>query len=223
MKMDVLSIEFDKVYLVQKKRISLGWTDEELSFLMGYRKDKVSDIENPLKSQRYNPTETNQLRRIFFNCKLSEIMSPKIAARYFRLEIFPKKEPATTEDIDGGKDGRKKKEKSSFEIYILDKNLPPRHYLSFTQGKDNFKTDFREFVNPETIYAHIDELFNGDFFDTAKTAFEVFESCVKKYGRKVRPYHLMDAIGKYKGRKKAPRLVNGENNEMRRETYIKEH
>ena len=219
--MDVLSIEFDKVYLVQKKRISLGWTAAELSFLLGYRKDKVCDIENPLGSLRYDSTETNQLRRIFFNCKLSEIMSPKIAVRYFRLEIFTQKKPTTPEDTEDSKGGRKKREICSFEIHILDKNLPPRHFLSFTQGKDDFKIDFREFVSPQIISTHIDELFNGSFFNVEKTAFEIFESCVKKHGRKVRPCHIMDVIGKYTGRRKAPRLVKGKN-EMRRQTYIKD-
>lgn len=223
MKVDVLSIEFDKVYLVRKKRISLGWTSQELSFLLGHNRSYVRDIENPIKSPRYNSTTTNYLRRIFFNCKLSEIMSPKIASRYYKLEIFSKEAEPAPDDVEAKKDAREESKKFSFKIYMLNKDSEPTHFCSFTQDKDDFETDFSEFVNAQLIIVHVEKLFNGNFFNSERTALEIFESCVKKHGRKVRPCDVENAIKVYTGKKKAPRLMKSEKtNEMHRFTYKKE-
>jgi hypothetical protein len=224
-RMDKSSIEFDKVYLVMALRIKLGWSDRDLSFLLGYRALYVEDVEDPNGTLRYSPTDTNYLRRIFFNCKLSAIMSPKIPERYYKVEISTEDvTPVSDENFkhsgqkDNDKDERRKTKILSFEIHFINIKRDP---ICFTQGKEDYDLDLATYKSKQEIQQEIDKLFDGAFFDKARTALDVFEHCNKKFGRKVRPCDLADAIGYYTGKRKAPRLVKGRN-EMKRQTYWKE-
>lgn len=207
-------------------RIKYGWSERDLSFLLGFRALYVEDVENPNGTLRYFPADTNYLRRIFFNCKLSAIMSPKIPERYYKIEVFTKSvatvsdeyyEPEGKRKID--QDRRLKTESLSFEIHFIS---PIRNSIFFTQGKENFEIDFTTYKTAKEIQKEIDKLFEGEFFDNPRTALEVFEHCNKKFGRKVRPCDLADAIGYYTGKRKVPRLAK-DKNEMKRQTYLKEY
>lgn len=224
----VSSIEFEKIYMIRSKRISKGYSDRELSFLLGYRLLYVRDIENPTEKLRYSPTDTNLLQCIF-ECLLSELMPPKIAERYYTIQVITEILEPNQSTADNPnphfplakKTAKKTSEIISHDIYMVnfDSQLIP--WLFFTPGKEAYPIDFDSFQKVRDIVDEVEKLFNNGYFNEPKTAWEIFEHCVKTFDKSVRPCDVADAIGYYTGKRKAPRLVKGRN-DMGRETYQKQ-
>jgi hypothetical protein len=198
--MPVYSIEFDKIYRVMDKRKSLGYSDRDLSFLLGYRPLYVRDVEDPLHTLRYTAKDTNYLLKIF-DCELPEIMAGIIPEAFYQIDV----EKIT-------KDGN-----IAYRIY---KEVFPGDQILLREFSNENKSD----VDSEG-YAKIEDfvqsLFDNGFFDEAKTALEVFMACRERLGSLVAPFDVANAVGNYTGRRKAPRLVQ-EKNESGRTVYKKE-
>ncbi|SEB05051.1 hypothetical protein [Pedobacter hartonius] len=196
----VSSIEFDKVYRVRDKRILLGISDRDLSFLLGYRATYVRDVEDPDDTLRYTPKDTNYLLSIF-DCKLSEIMTDKIPEPFYRIDV----EKFTNENGIGYKIYREIESKERILLQYLSPLIKKKQ-----KGLPN---------NEISIY--ISNLFIDGFFDEPKTALDVFAQCIKKFGAEVASYLVIDAIGKHTGKRKAPRLLQRKN-QAARTVYFKE-
>jgi len=200
----VASIEFDKVYLVMDKRIDLGYTDRELSFLLGYRSLYVRDVEDPLHTLRYTPKDTNYLLHIF-DCKLPEIMSPKITELFYHIKVS-----VTIKD-----DGRK--------VYEISRELKNKEYVQYRTLKirENNTLSMPDTTRADQIQHYIDHLFETGYFETPRTALEIFKKSVKDFESPVKPQYLHDALSFYTGKRKAPRLIQRKN-ESSRTVYLKE-
>jgi len=200
----VASIEFDKVYLVMDKRIALGYTDRELSFLLGYRSLYVRDVEDPLHTLRYTPKDTNYLLHIF-DCKLPEIMSPKITELFYQIKV------AVTIKDDGSK------------VYEISRELKNKEYVQYRTLKTGVNNilSVSETAGADQIRYYIDLLFETSYFETPRTALEIFKKSVKEFESRVQPQYLHNALSFYTGKRKAPRLIKRKN-ESSRTVYLKE-
>lgn len=201
----VASIEFNKIYLVMDKRIAIGYNDRELSFLLGYRSLYVRDVEDPLHTLRYTPKDTNYLLHIF-DCKLPEIMSPKITELFYQIKV------AVTIKDDGSK---------VYEISSELKNNDFGHYRTLKAGILTTPS-VKDTINADQIRYYIDHLFETNYFETPRTALEIFKKSTKDFQSPVQPQYLHDALSFYTGKRKAPRLIKRKN-ESSRTVYIKEY
>lgn len=189
----VASIEFEKVYMVMDRRVALGWSDRELSFLLGYRALYVRDVENPLHTLRYTPKDTNYLLSIF-DCKLPDVMQPKVSELFYQVKVV------VDEYADGG---------ICYEIFRELGNKKFVLYRTLVVGKDLLpvQTDFDELQ----IHSFVDHLFGSGYFSQQRTALEVFKKCIGKFGKVVPPGLVLAAISVYTGKRKSPKLTQAKN------------
>lgn len=189
----VSAIEFEKVYMVMERRIALGYSDRELSFLLGYRALYVRDVENPLHTLRYTPKDTNYLLDIF-GCKLADIMPPKVSALFYQIKV------SVVSDPDGS---------LTYEIFkeVSKKKFSPYRIVNSIDTGMSVKSD----VQAGLVLRYVDGLFSSDYFQEPKTALEIFKKCVQKFGKKLSPKFVLDALSFYTGKRKSPKLFQEKN------------
>lgn len=176
------------------KRQSMGYSARDLSFLLGYRALYVQDIENPLETLRYTSKDTNYLLSIF-DCELQELMAEKIPEDFFHL---------TVEIINVG-------ETINFQVFKENQLTIP--YLTVSiPDRQSIAVDR---TNAGKIEKFIQVLFDGNFFSSPRTALEIFDQCKQNFEGSVDPHLLSVVIGKYTGKRKAPRLIQHKNNSSR--------
>lgn len=199
----VAAIEFEKVYMVMDKCISLGYNARILSFLLGYRATYVRDVEDPMQKLRYTPKDTNYLQSIF-ECRLPEIMPGKIAELHYQIKID------TSIDADG------------HTVYEISRELKNQQYILYRKIKlaDRPIAVSNKVVEVDKILEYVRHLFSSGYFDAPKTALEVFNKCRKKFSLSVHPDHVAKGIAFYTGKRKSPRLIQ-EKNESSRTVYTK--
>lgn len=200
----VSSIEFDKTYRVRQKRLAMGYTARELSFLLGYHPLYVRNIEDPTSTKKYNAAETNYLRLIF-DCPLSDLMLGKIEELFYQLQV--------EQGINPEFNNRR------YTISLLGGDTK-EHFLSFEEEHAGFELPFNNVVGKEQVQEFVNELFASGYFDEQRTGLEVFNYCVGRFGSLLKPAFVADALGFYTGKRKAPRLVKGKN-ERAREVFVK--
>ncbi|QCR22351.1 helix-turn-helix transcriptional regulator [Pontibacter sp. SGAir0037] len=200
----VSSIEFDKTYRVRQKRLAMGYTARELSFLLGYHPLYVRNLEDPTSTKKYNAAETNYLRLIF-GCPLSELMLGRIEEPFYQVQV---------EHSFNSASGNK-----SYTISLLRGNVK-EHFLDFEEEPAGFKLSLESTATKQQVQEYVYELFASGYFDEPRTGLEVFNYCVAKLGFPLKPAFVADALGFYTGKRKAPRLVKGRN-ESSREVFVK--
>jgi len=200
----ISAIEFEKVYMVMDKRIALGYSGRDLSFLLGYRPLYVRDVEDPRHMLRYTPKDTNYLQLIF-DCKLEEIMLPKTVESVYRIRV-------DTLIREGDN-----------PIYKISRKLNNNTVVSYRTINLNEDTNgslLKATVKSELVLDYIRDLFEGNYFNEPKTALEVFNKCKKKLGESVQPCDLACAIAFYTAKRKSPKL-NQVKNKSSRTVYSK--
>lgn len=191
----VAAIEFDKVYMVSDKRMVLGYSDRELSFLLGYRALYVRDVEDPLHTLRYTPKDTNYLLSIF-DCRLSELMPGKVVEPFYQVKVV----------VSVDKEGRE-----VYEIFT-ESNKQFVFYRAVELSKENL---ILKGGDCETVKDYIALLFNKGYFDEPKTALEIFKKCMRRLGKPLQPQFVMEGLSFYTSKRKAPRLIQIKNSSAR--------
>lgn len=197
----VASIEFAKVYMVRDRRIFLGYSDRELSFLLGYRPLYVRDVEDPLHTLRYTPKDTNYLMSIF-DCSLAELMPAKVADLFYQVKV------GCFLDDKGNKIYEISREK--------DKQFVPYRVVVEDQPGILPQKDAAEQVR-----GYITQLFMNGYFDDPRTSLEIFKKCTRKFGKTLRPQFVMDGLSFYTSKRKSPKLVLLKNMSART-VYVKQ-
>jgi hypothetical protein len=198
----VTSIDFEKSYKVMDVRIEKGFSDRDLSFLLGYHPLYVRDVENPLHSKRYKPRDTNYLLHIF-GCTLPEIMDGKLPDLKYKLSVI-----AT-----GNKTGTNR-----YEIYKEERNGKNKLYRSFTELSLLQGVGLRSVATPMMVHDFVVELLGQGYFSSPKTGLELFFACRDHFKGHIKPAfidHAIKIINKGNGMK-----VKVGKNEMRRWCYL---
>jgi len=195
----VSSIEFDKVYRVMDKRKLSGYTERELSFLLGYRPLYVRDVENPIHTLRYTTKDTNYLLQIF-ECELSEIMPGKITEPFYQVKVEVKES------------GRE----VTYTVYqMITKTINLYREFTVTDQGPTSDSDFQMISKVEDF---IEVLIDQTYFITPKTTLQLFKVCLEKFGNSIKPRYLSEALKKYTPLK-APNRLSAEKNESGRTVY----
>ncbi|CAM3951397.1 hypothetical protein SAMN06265348_104121 [Pedobacter westerhofensis] len=187
----VSSIDLDKVYKVRNKRLSLGYSARELSFLLGYRAHYVRDVEDPTQTLRYSVKDTNYLLLIF-KCDLREIMEAKIPEDYYFISV------------------KKLKDAAGITSYLINKQTSGIKHVTYQNFSDEVEKISKSKIDSE-IYRYVESLFENGYFDTPRTGLEVFSSCETVIVGKLLPHLVINAIGRFTGKRKSPRLITSRN------------
>ena len=182
------TIDYLKVKLVREKRLSLGFTAKEVSFLLGKRTTFVSEAEDPFSTLKYGIDDT---------VYLSRILRYPISEFYKGVEELPDFIKMTRK-VD--------KETGSIRYSIVEPiELTDKMELVVPEiDKDSGSVDFK--ASLEDLIAELEVLFENGFFDAPKTALEAYEKCTEKFGYPIKPEYLSMALQKYTIKKRFPRL-----------------
>lgn len=173
------SIDFEKCYKVMDLRIKHGYSDRDLSFLLGYEALYVRKAENPIHKIRYKAKDTNYLRHIF-TCELSAIMDGKLAEFTYDLCVLETANENKTK---------------SFDIYIAHRGKY-KLFRSFTELAFNERLRPRSIANPGEVVDYVQKLLNNGFFASPKTGLELFRECEANFGGHIKPTYIEEAIKK---------------------------
>ncbi|WP_236979874.1 hypothetical protein [Membranihabitans maritimus] len=198
-------MDFDKIYRIRDYRIRWGYSAYECSFLLGKQDFFFRDAENPLKTKRFNPNDTNYLQLIFQE-PLSTFMAPKLEVDMYHLRI------STYPD---------EKRKPVYDIDIKNQEGQYQHFKTFADEEKHV-----ELPTPLTVYSfdkvrtYIDHLLDNSYFNTPRTALDIFHTCHDHFGPDFHPRNMVRVLNFYMNRKSGvPKLNKEERDEFGRREY----
>ena len=187
-------IEVEKMLNVLLLRKSKGFSQFELSFLMGQRDFYVRDVENPNHTLVYAVPFTNIFRQIF-DCDVQAIV-PDINSRpSYSIRILE----ATDE--------------SNKIFYRAVKQIEGKDWElidEFGTEEKDVLLEFEEsgiFSTEEMVKNWVLDKIEAGYFDSAKNALQIFKDCSAELEGKVRPLFLADALKACNGTKGLPKLA----------------
>lgn len=197
------AIEYDKVYKVRDLRLKFGYSQYELSWLLGYRDYYVRDVENPTLKLRYSAVDTNYLRLIF-NCPLSDIIAPLIDPPMWYINI------------------KAKEDESGRKTYLIYRLLDGKQHLYQTIHDEDKLISYptANTTTQEDVNSFIVELMNSGYFDTPRTHLEIFRKSTGNFGTELKPLMIINAIGTITRQHSYPKLVYGEATETGRKRLV---
>lgn len=168
-------MQVDVVHNVQVRRIELGFSHEDLSFLLGKPKLYVCKIEAFLNNNEYYATDFAKLFEIF-DCTAKELFKSE-SEPYQRCEIGIYQ----YKDDNGAK---------IHETYLFQKNKPLLLYRTL-ESIPHFKD--LKFIK-EDLTIEIRNLIEEGFFFEGAEASDIFQLCHQQMKRRFRPTHLKNLL-----------------------------
>lgn len=172
-----------------------GYSQFELSFLMGQRDFYVRDVEDLKHTLIYTGPFSNILRQIF-DCEIQAIIPDINRKPDYSIRILE----ATDESGKFVYRAEKQEEKSEWKLIATFSNEPKDLLL-----------DSPSTITEKEVKTWVINKFNSDYFDLPKTALQILKDCEKDLDRAIRPIHLVTSLQEYTKRKKSPRLVKEKN------------
>jgi hypothetical protein len=188
-------IEIEKMLNVLSLRKEKGYSQFELSFLMGQRDFYVRDVEDVKHTLIYTGPFSNILRQIF-NCEIQTIIPDTNRKPSYSIRILE----ATDESGKFVYRAEKQEEGGDWEFITTFGNEPKDLLL-----------DSPSTITEKEVKDWVMNKFNSDYFDAPKTALKIFKDCEKDLDGAIRPIHLATSLQEYTKRKKSPRLVKEKN------------
>lgn len=198
-------IEIEKMLNVLFLRRGKGYSQFELSFLMGQRDFYVRDVEDPNHTLIYAVPFTNLFRQIF-DCEVRAIV-PDI-----------NRKPSYSIRILEATDVSKK------VIYRAERQEEGRKWeliATFSEEPKDLLLDSPCVMTEQEVRDWVVSKFNSDYFGLAKNALRILKDCQKDLDGPVRPVQLSSVLQIYTRMKKSPRLVKEKNTDGRFE-FIKD-
>ncbi|SEL57514.1 hypothetical protein [Parapedobacter koreensis] len=184
-------IEVEKMLNVLVLRKRKGYSQFELSFLMGQRDFYVRDAENPNHTLIYAVPFTNIFRQIY-GCDTKAIVPDINKKPDYSIRILE----ATDESGNSVYRAEKKIEGGNWEL-IDTFSVEPKELLLKSPSR----------ITDQQVKDWVNIKFNSGYFDVAKNALQILKDCEKELESTIRPLFLADALKDYTLRKKAPRLA----------------
>lgn len=188
------------------KRLQLGYSALELSFLLGRENFYVRKAENPLHTLRYSVNETNYLL-LTFDTDISSIMSPVILDDVYHLQIST---------YSG------ERRKPVYEMYVQDSNKEYKHFKTFQEeDKHDVLPTPLLLIPEEQVASLIDNLINASWFSTPRTGLEVFQICRQHFGKSFHPRPMINLLNQHSNKKSGTGRLVKDRNKSGRQTFIK--
>ncbi|WP_145331511.1 MULTISPECIES: hypothetical protein [Sphingobacterium] len=187
-------IEVEKmlnVFLLRKKK---GYSQFELSFLMGQRDFYVRDAEDPTHTLIYSIPFNNIFREIF-DCSIEQIV-PDITNSGFTIQISVAKSES---DLAVYKAEKILKDGSIELVAIL--SAEPKDLL----------LESPNIVTEQSVKEWVLQQISSGYFSEPKNALQILKDCEKEFESPVRPLFLANALKACNGTKGTPKLTNKKN------------
>lgn len=188
-------IEIEKMLNVLLLRRCKGYSQFELSFLMGQRDFYVRDVENPNHTLIY----TNPFSNIFcqiFDCNTQAIIPDTNRKPSYSIRLLE----TTNESGKFVYCAEKQEEGSEWELIT-----------TFSEEPKSLLLDSPSAVTEQDVNNWVVSKFNSDYFDVPKTALKILKDGEKDLKGAIRPIHLASSLQTYTRMKKSPRLVKKKN------------
>jgi hypothetical protein len=202
------SFEFIKIYLVRDRRVYLGISAYELSFLLGKDLQFVKDVEDPLEKKRYGINDTNYLWLILSG-PLSSIMPDRVTVNTYHVKI--------TKYSNGVR-------VTVYRIEKAETKEGPYEFFKEIEVEDKHVELFSSLKTStfEKVQAYIDKLLSENFFDTPQRALDIYQKCQLKFGPEFHPRNMIKVLNFYTNKKSGdPKLNKEKKNRFGRTLFVK--
>lgn len=187
-------IELEKMLNVLVLRKRKGYSQFELSFLMGQRDYYVRDVENPNHTLVYTVPFTNIFRQIF-DCYIQAIVPDINRKPAYSIRILE----ATDESENSVYRAEIKLEGGDWEL-IDEFGLEKKETLIEIEIPEKVATK-------EVVKSWVFEKIEASYFDSGKNALAILKDCEKELESWVRPLFLANALMSCNGTKGLPKLM----------------
>ncbi|EHQ24805.1 helix-turn-helix domain-containing protein [Mucilaginibacter paludis] len=181
-KHSTITFYVDMIYRLQMKRIAAGYTQEELSFLLGYPPDQVGRIERFDTDALVYLTDLNRLA-IIFDCELLAL-APGYPVSQQKIEIL------TDHDQDSFR--------NYYSIYRLGAVDQSELLYKIMEDRPEFACQLKD---KEAIQVKIKELISrlitGGSFTKGMEAWDIYQCSRGKMQRRYPPRLLQEVLQKY--------------------------
>ncbi|VTR43681.1 hypothetical protein [Sphingobacterium thalpophilum] len=187
-------IEVEKmlnVFLLRKKK---GYSQFELSFLMGQRDFYVRDAEDLSHTLIYSVPFNNIFREIF-DCDIQAIV-PDLTSANYTIQI------SKVNDHSGNVVYKAEKVFDDCHTELLGMlTAEPKNLLLESQSK----------ISEQAVKDWVLNQISAGYFGEPKNALHILKDCEKKLGSTIRPLFLANALKSCNGTKGAPKLMSKKN------------
>lgn len=223
------ALEFDMTYRTREIRIKGGISPEDLSFLLGYNKNFVREIEDPTNKKSYDIGLLNYLPKVL-DCSIQKFIANRLLGDD-HIQVKAKKWIKGSKahyEIEQITDSNTQKTPIKFRF---EENLPTpkrkdrnKDIQKRKRGRpkkgEKFSADTIISKEETDIRKLVADLFEGNFFNEPKTPFYIFDHCRTVIGKKIACEYVERALSIFTGKKKFPKLKCIKNTESRW-TYVK--
>ncbi|WGQ16710.1 hypothetical protein [Sphingobacterium faecium] len=185
-------IEVEKMLNVLLLRKKKGYSQFELSFLMGQRDYYVRDAEDPNHKLSYAVYFSNIFREIF-NCNIQDIV-PNInstSTSYIQISL------ATNRNSNTIFKAEKKQEDGSMHLIDI-----------FGAEPKDLLLESLSTISEQSVKNWVIGKFANGYFKDAKNALKILKDCEKELESPVRPLFLANALKAFNGTKGTPKLIS---------------
>lgn len=189
-KLEMSMVEIEKMLNVFLLRTAKGYSQYELSFLLGQEDFYVRKIEDINHTLEYKIEKSNILRQIF-NCGFPAIVPNTNVTPSYAIKIFEHNDE--TEHIT-----------YKAEKVLVDGTV--KVIATFgTEGKDLLLPSAST-VNEEEVTMWVLAKCQTDYFSTSRTALQIFKDCETEFDQAIRPLFLANALKSCNGTKGLPKI-----------------
>ncbi|RKR85171.1 hypothetical protein BDD43_5432 [Mucilaginibacter gracilis] len=172
----------DMIYRLQMKRIAADYTQEELSFLLGYPPDQVSRIESFDTDALVYLTDLNRLA-IIFDCELLAL-TPGYPISQQKIEIFT--------------DYNQDSFRNYYSIYRIKAAGQSELFYKIIEDRPEFASQPKD---KEAIQVKIEEsisrLITGGSFTEGMEVWDIYQCSREQIQRRYAPRLLQEVLQKY--------------------------
>lgn len=97
-----------------------------------------------------------------------------------------------------------------------------KEFLKFNDEEKDILLESSSTITDIQVKEWIDEKYHNGYFNTAKSALQIFLDCEAHFDEPVRPLFIANAIQHYTKKKKAPRLVKNRDKMNDYDVFVRE-
>lgn len=197
-------VEVEKMLNILRMRKAKGYSQYELSFLLGQRDFYVRDIENIAHTLDYKINFSNILRQIF-NCEFSDFIPNTNVKPSYTIDIF------------------QHTDKSGHITYKAEKRFEDgivTEIATFGTEDKKLLLASASSITEEEVNSWVLSKYEEGYFDTEKTALKILKDCEAELKQAVRPLYLANVMRSFNKDNDQPR-INEKKDENKRFVYFK--
>lgn len=189
-KLEMPMVEIEKMLNVFLLRTTKGYSQYELSFLLGQEDFYVRKIEDIHHTLEYKIEKSNILRQIF-NCGFPAIVPNTNVTPRYKIYILEHKDETGNTTY---------KAEKRFEDGTV------KEIATFADEEKEVLLPSTSIVTEEEVTTWVLAKCQTDYFNTSKTALQIFKDCEAELDQPIRPLFLANALKTCNGTKEKPKI-----------------